>query len=756
MSISPNSQEIMVPADAPLGVSDYGQGNQPAPGLGHLLLILRHHWPIAAIAWPLFMAISIPIIWLVLKPEYTATATIKVDPVMSTLLDSEMRTMPLFDSYLASQAQLMTTGPVLNSALADSRLKGLPILNEPNAVSLLREKLSVAPVPRTQIIRVDVTDADRRTAILLADAVLNSYMTAYGGTTEIDERINYLLKREQELKDALSKAEAKKLEAARVYNATTDSMFEKLREIEAKRSEQLVQQIEATNLQILQLEEEIKRLEADSDSSLDDVDPAQQRAFIENSPLVRSLREQILAESARLVRLRSGLTDEAPAVMETQALIDSLNEQLNEARKQAGETFKAELVEQRQSLKENRKRLLQAQLVSAREIEAKLRERAKEQENKDRNMGQTNIQIQAAQQEIDALKKDLAEVEEARKKQQVAKDQPGRVTIASHAEIWPDGVNDKRVKLTGAAVFGCLCAALGLTFLRGKLDARVYVPDQVESGTGLHILGVVPAVSDLKRGRVCQEDFAEAYRLVRVNMLSRVVGDPPKTILVTSAHASEGKTSLAISLAVSLAELGGRVLLIDGDAQAPRIGRLLGIKGDHRLRHVLSGERDLASAAVPSKLANLDVLLGGVNGDSAKGLIEQNTTSRLVAQARSLYDFVVIDSSPALGTADSTIWSQAADGVVLSTLAGYSDLGATRYLCDRLGMVGARILGAVVCNVTMNNGYSTYSSHHSSMSRARSRMTDPPSAALYLPQLQAAGQTTGDGDSNPPQKKAKA
>ncbi|HOQ88247.1 MAG TPA: hypothetical protein PLQ89_21290, partial [Phycisphaerae bacterium] len=191
MSISPNSQEIMVPADAPLGVSDYGQGNQPAPGLGHLLLILRHHWPIAAIAWPLFMAISIPIIWLVLKPEYTATATIKVDPVMSTLLDSEMRTMPLFDSYLASQAQLMTTGPVLNSALADSRLKGLPILNEPNAVSLLREKLSVAPVPRTQIIRVDVTDADRRTAILLADAVLNSYMTAYGGTTEIDERINY-------------------------------------------------------------------------------------------------------------------------------------------------------------------------------------------------------------------------------------------------------------------------------------------------------------------------------------------------------------------------------------------------------------------------------------------------------------------------------------------------------------------------------------------------------------------------------------
>jgi hypothetical protein len=92
--------------------------------------------------------------------------------------------------------------------------------------------------------------------------------------------------------------------------------------------------------------------------------------------------------------------------------------------------------------------------------------------------------------------------------------------------------------------------------------------------------------------------------------------------------------------------------------------------------------------------------------------------------------------------------------VVLSTLAGYSDLGATRHLCDRLGMVGARILGAVVCNVTMHNGYSAYSSHHSSMSRARSRMTDPPSPALYLPQLQEAQQTAGQGDSDSPSAKA--
>lgn len=730
------NHEIEVSREAVLDTVSYEPPGQ-AVGRQHPLLALRYHWLTALVVWLLLTAVAIPGIWLLMKPEYTATAQLKVDPVMSTLLDSEMRTMPLFDSYLASQAHLMSSGRVLTRALADPKVKDLPLLQEPEPVGVLRAKLTVDPIPRTYIVRVSVTHPTQQSAILLADAVLNAYLQLYGGSTEINEKLQFLVRKEAEFRRTLDDLDRRKRTLANEYKASTDSMFEKLRELEANRLEQVQEMIGSLDLRIMETEQEIERLKSGAEVLLDDSTPVQQRQAVENNPLVRSLQDRLSEESDRLVRLRSGLTDEAPAVIDAKAQIETLKQAIEEEKLNAAEEFVREQQLFRGQLMENRLAVLAARLESDRRIKAALDARAQEQQAIDRRMGETNLDIQTAQELIQRTQSDLREVEEARKKLELELSQPGpgRVATASTAEILPDGFNDKRVKLSMAAVVGCLGAAFGAALLRNKLDSRLHVPHQVENETGLRILGVVPAISELRRGRVAEEDFAEAYRLVRVNVLSETMGEPPKSILVTSAWAGEGKTSLAVSLAVSLAELGGRVLLIDGDVQAPQIGKLLQVNGPFRLRDVLSGERGVVQAAVQSRLAHLEVLLGSHNGDVPRGLIDPHTVRRLIQDASSEYEFVVVDSPPALGTADAVIWSQAVDRVVLSTQVGCSDLGATRRLCERLSMVRAHICGAVVCNVTVRHGLSDYSSYSSSVSRNQSRGDDRATPACLLPRL---------------------
>lgn len=719
--------------------------------LAHLLIALRQHWKLAAIAWPLLMAIMIPAIWLLAKPKYTASAHVKVDPVLGTLLDRQTQAMPLFDSYLASQAILMSSGKVLNDALADPKLKGLPLLKELDPAATLRENITVAAVPRTQVIRLDVKDDDPKAAILLADAILASYLKFYGGRTEIDQNLEFLKRQEEELTSRLRDLKSHKLRLADEYKAMTDSMFEKLREMEAKSSEQTRQNLEAVELQIFQMEEEIKQVAAGVYLPVDDASPLRQQEAIERSPLVNSLRQRLIAETERLVRLQSGgLTEAAPDVIKTKEQIERLKAELDKERTRAADDYVKDQQALLSKLKDNRLAILRSKLESARQIKQRLDDRIAAQDSKDRRMGQFSIEIQSDQEKIEKAQKDLVAVEEARKKLEIEKAQPsgpGRVSQASPAEILPDGRKDRRIKLTGVAVVGSFFAAMGLALLRGRFDPHVYCPSQIEAHAGLRILGAVPALSDLKRGRITEEDFAEAYRMVRVNLLSRALGNPPRSILVTSAQASEGKTSLAVSLAVSLAELGGRVLLVDGDVQAPQLDRLLGLESQYKLRDVLSGSRNVAASAVPSRLEKLDVLLGGVNGDNSRGLIEQRTAANLVQDAVAQYDFVVIDSPPALGTADSLIWSQTVDSVIVSTFIGCSDIGATRQVCERLEMVAANVLGAVVCNVSVRNGYASYS-YYSSVSRSKYKAQDEARAITYMPKAHG-GKASGEPPAAP-------
>ncbi len=722
-------QEIQSYPQEPMGAlpapAEPGQPSGTA-SIGRLLGILRRRWLTILAIWLPLAALAVAGVWMVKKPTYTASAQIQILPFVQPIIpDPTRQPIQQFDIFLRTQAELVSSNQVLTAALADASVRNLPLLNAPEPLSALRECLKAEALRNTQIIQINITRESAPEARALTKAVLEAYLYWVNDLEQKDERERrqVLDSKQKQLRDAVKRNQDEMLKLAGEFGTATESTFELLRQTIAESTLQTKQNLETVKLEIIQIEDQIKQIGDGSYTGLlPDETIAREQEGIENDPMVRSLREQLLSESARLARLKSGLTDEAKEVIKTREQIARLRAELEKERIRATDDLQKDTTATQKRMKDTLLSRKKLQLAAAERRRDELVKLVAAQDAKEMRIGRCSLEIQSLRGQIDGLNKDLELVEGRIKQLDMESQRPGRISRASDAEILPSGINDKRLKLSLAAGVGMLFFALAVAYLREQVDARVHTPNEVETDMGLRLLGVVPPVDELKSGRVTEEDFTECYRLVRVNLLSGVSGAPvPKAILVTSAQAGEGKTSLAVSLAASLAELGGRVLLIDGDIQAPRIGEVLSISGPNSLRDVLSGERALADCVLPSKLPGLDVLIARLNGASVRGTLDSRTSTRLVQEAAGLYDYIVIDSPPALGAADALVWAQAVDGTILSTFAGQSSVKAAQVACQRLKMVGASLLGAVICNLSSKAKFYSYSSTsvHSARSGAR-------------------------------------
>jgi capsular exopolysaccharide synthesis family protein len=231
------------------------------------------------------------------------------------------------------------------------------------------------------------------------------------------------------------------------------------------------------------------------------------------------------------------------------------------------------------------------------------------------------------------------------------------------------------------------------------------------------------AIVDKEMVLWCQEEtmMADAYRsAVTSILLSRVNGVAPRVLLVTSPRPKAGKTTTVANLGISLAEIGRRVLLIDGDLRRPRLGKLFGLQFASGLSDLLldggSGTTTLDSAVRSSTVPGLYLLPGGSEPANISRLLHSSYLESLVETVRSEYDFVLIDSPPMAGMADARLLSRVADGVILISRAGETSpeqLGDAR---QRLVDDGTPVIGTILngCDLRTEdpayvNGYNSYS-----------------------------------------------
>ena len=273
------------------------------------------------------------------------------------------------------------------------------------------------------------------------------------------------------------------------------------------------------------------------------------------------------------------------------------------------------------------------------------------------------------------------------------------ISIIDNAEVpkAPSSPNLIKNLLLGL-LFGLALAAL-LVFVRDQFDDAIRVPEDIEDKLGLPLLGVVPRSGDETPEDALADPkspISESYNSLRSSLLYSTPQGLPQIMLVTSAQASEGKTTTSMAIAAGFARMGRRVLLIDADMRRPSLQNRMKIKNDRGLSTLLTSTEPLEQATQGSSQANLTLLAAGPIPPSPTELLSTARMEELLQSAARLFDVVVVDSPPILGLADAPLMAALSDGVIVVVEADRSRRGALKSSLRRLRNMRPVILGAVL------------------------------------------------------------
>jgi capsular exopolysaccharide synthesis family protein len=201
----------------------------------------------------------------------------------------------------------------------------------------------------------------------------------------------------------------------------------------------------------------------------------------------------------------------------------------------------------------------------------------------------------------------------------------------------------------------------------------------------------------------------ESYRMLRTAVLLSTAGAPPKTILFTSSQPGEGKTTTAVNTAISLAQLGVSVLLIDADLRRPAVHKAFKIPQSRGISNYLSSHTPLENLIVKLPIPNLSVLPCGPIPPNPAELISSDRMKDLLRHLSQQFDHILIDSPPLISVTDPVILSTMVDGSILVVQSGKSTRELVRRARQELSGVGAKVFGVVLNNVNIKReGYNDY------------------------------------------------
>jgi capsular exopolysaccharide synthesis family protein len=196
-----------------------------------------------------------------------------------------------------------------------------------------------------------------------------------------------------------------------------------------------------------------------------------------------------------------------------------------------------------------------------------------------------------------------------------------------------------------------------------------------------------------------KSQMSEAFRALRTALLLSQAGHPPQVILVSSALPREGKTTAASNLAVTLAQLGDKTVILDADLRKPGVGRLLSLEADKHvgLSSYLAGVSTLDLVIVPHPaIPNLAAIPTGPLPPNPADLLTSHKLTEAIVELRKKYKFVVIDSPPIMVATDAVILSVQADAVLLVVRSGETPKEAFTRTRDLLSSVKCHLLGVVL------------------------------------------------------------
>lgn len=273
------------------------------------------------------------------------------------------------------------------------------------------------------------------------------------------------------------------------------------------------------------------------------------------------------------------------------------------------------------------------------------------------------------------------------------------ISIVDQARI-PDRPSSPRPLLN--LLLGLLLgASLGaaLAFALEQMDEAITDPGEMEAVLGIPSLGVVPKVEGGEPLETLQDRrsaLTEAYLTIKTNLQFATPHGVPRSLMITSTHAAEGKSTTALALALVLARQGLRVLVIDSDMRSPSLHQRLGIANEKGLSTVLSGNERWAQVVQETNLTGVKAITAGPHPPNSADLLSGPWLGTLLAELLASFDHVIVDAPPMLGLADAPLVASKVGGVVYVVEAYGVQSRSAKIALNRLRNSGAHLLGAVL------------------------------------------------------------
>ncbi|MCA1567960.1 MAG: polysaccharide biosynthesis tyrosine autokinase [Acidobacteria bacterium] len=581
-------------------------------------------------------------------------------------------------------------------------------------VQMIQENLDVDPVKETRLpnretrlIEISYTGTNPQMAAKIVNGVADSFVLQnLERRTETNSNAgDFLQKRTAELQSLIRSGEERLITYAKNNQILT---------LDANQNT-VVERLAGLNRQLLEAENERKLAEATYRAAQR---PGAATALAEEAvkqiadsetdlAKLRQRREQLLAED----------TEESPEVKEVDRQIAVIGKHIGDTRNRAATTLTTNLdTRYRQTLAR----------------EQSLRDAFNRQRGETLTQNEAAVNYRIIQQEIETNKSLLdGLLQRSRENDVVLAGMPNNITVTDYANTPDEPVGPNRLLGISMALILSLALGIGLALLLEYLDNTVRSVEDVERRLHLPALGVIPAVKELgrrgllggMRGGALQSiggeandqpellinadprsQLAEAYRHLRTSVLLSTAGRAPKTLLVTSSQPAEGKTTTAINVAVSLAQTGAKVLIIDADMRRPRLHSLFGLNNNLGLSSILAtdmSDAEIANVAEWHESSQLHVITSGPIPPNPAELIGSEQMRRLINALSASYTHIVVDSPPIGSVTDGVLIASMVDGVLLVVHGGRSSRDIVRRSRRLLLEVGAKVFGAVLNNVEL-------------------------------------------------------
>lgn len=672
----------------------------PAKAIPFFQIIWRRRWTVLLVT---LACTAAAVLYLVAAtPVYTSTSRLYVEQIGPQMF-TDQGVVTKSDTYLQTQAQMLTSTPILASAVDAVNakvMKSFSGVNE-NLTVYLKKQLNVDVGRKDEIISVSFDSPYPVEAATLVNAVVDAYVTYQSGQKHSTAaEMLKILQKEKAARDAELNAQMRAAVDFKTRNGALSFDTEKGNIVVDKLS-QLTQALVQAQVDTVaarrQYDESLAMLN-DNQGRQNLVELYQSRGYNYEDREYGEMRSQLTQLKLQEKGIQNFELAGHPRRSAFRDAIKDLESQIVDKEKRLARAYLSDLERQVKAAKAKEDQIqgmVDAQQQTAMELNAKATEYVKMTDD-----------IHRTQNECDMLEQRIREI--------AVTGDTGALNINILEVARPEEKPSKPKKplVLGAALVVGLVLGTGLGVTRELIDHRFRNADEVTAALGLPVLGIVPHMSDKQpvtvRGKTVHVEpmspVSESYRTIRTAIFFGAPSDQTKSILVTSPEAGDGKSTSASNLAIAMAQAGHRTLLLDCDFRKPVQHKIFEFDEKVGINSVLEGHLRLRDAIQRTPVRLLHVLPCGPIPPNPSEILNGKRFAVVMKALLEFYDKVVIDSPPVTAVTDARILSASADCTLMVLRAEKSTRRASAHARDNLASVGANLLGVIFNDLNKTRG----------------------------------------------------